>query len=313
MRALAVDLGGSHATCALVDATRVLAAGTLGVLPGAALQEVLPRITKVLRDVLCGAGEHARNCAGIALGFCGIVDSDACRVLSTNGKYDDAPRIDLAAWAADAFQMPLRIENDARLALLGERQAGAARGSNDVVMMTFGTGVGGAAMINGALVRGRHFQAGCLGGHFPVVHKGRLCTCGNLGCVEAEASTATLPAVCRAWPGFDQSTLAEAPTLDLKAVFDHAEAGDAIAAAMLDRVLEIWAAGAVALVHAYDPEILVLGGAAMRRAGTILPRIRRHVEAHAWTPWGRVEVRAAGLGGDAALLGAIPLLLETSR
>jgi len=74
------------------------------------------------------------------------------------------------------------------MALLGERHAGAAAGCDDVVMVTLGTGVGGAAMIGGRLLRGRHFQAGCLGGHLPVRFDGRRCICGAVGCVETEAS-----------------------------------------------------------------------------------------------------------------------------
>ena len=59
------------------------------------------------------------------------------------------------------------------MALLGERYAGAARGYDDVVMITLGTGVGGAAMIEGKLLRGKHAQAGCLGGHLPAKVGGR--------------------------------------------------------------------------------------------------------------------------------------------
>ena len=62
------------------------------------------------------------------------------------------------------------------------------------------------------------------------------------------------------------------------------------------------------MIHAWDPEVLVLGGGVMRRAAEVLPAIERHVQAHAWTPWGRVSVRAAALGDEAALLGAVPLL-----
>ncbi len=74
------------------------------------------------------------------------------------------------------------------MALLGERYAGAGRGFDDIVMTTLGTGIGGAAMIGGKLLRGKHAQAGCLGGHIPVKFGGRQCTCGAIGCAEAEAS-----------------------------------------------------------------------------------------------------------------------------
>ena len=95
------------------------------------------------------------------------------RILSTSSKYDDGPEIDLVAWARAELDLPLRLENDARTALLGERYAGAGQGCDDIVMMTFGTGIGGAAMIGGRLLHGKHFQAGCLGGHFAADYRGR--------------------------------------------------------------------------------------------------------------------------------------------
>jgi glucokinase len=62
------------------------------------------------------------------------------------------------------------------------------------------------------------------------------------------------------------------------------------------------------MVHAWDPEVLVVGGGVMKSASLVLPAIEAHVHAHAWTPWWKVSVRAAALGDEAALLGAVPLL-----
>jgi glucokinase len=241
------------------------------------------------------------------------VDADAGRVLSTNKKYEDAPGLDLAAWCREDLGLPFRMENDARMALLGERNAGAARGFDDVVMMTLGTGIGGAAMIGGALLRGRHYQAGCLGGHVAMNPRGRRCTCGGVGCAEAEASTWALPAICREWPGFVASGLVRESQLDFATLFRVAGAGDAVAEAILAHCIDVWAALAVGLIHAYDPEAIVVGGGVMRSGGRILSAIQKRVEETAWTPWGKVQVRPAQCGDDAALLGAIPLLQEARQ
>jgi len=308
MKALAVDLGGSHAACAVVDETCVLARRSVSLEAARGLAGALPVLADALRAAARAAGVAIADCAGLALGFCGLVDPFAGRVLSTNAKYDDAPALDLAGWCREALGRPFRVENDARLALLGERAAGAARGFDDVVMMTLGTGIGGVAMIEGRLLRGRHFQAGVLGGHLVAAFDGRRCTCGARGCVEAEASTWALPPIVRAMPGFERSALARAGRLDFEAVFASAATGDAVAVAARDRCLEVWAAGAVSMVHAWDPEVLVVGGGVMRRGPEVLPGIERRVHGESWTPWGKVSVRAAALGEDAALLGAVPLL-----
>jgi glucokinase len=273
---------------------------------------VLPVITETFHRLLGDLGIPLRQCAGLALSFCGLVDSSTARIISTNAKYDDAPGLDLQGWCREAFDLPFRAENDARMALLGEWHAGAGMGFEEIVMMTIGTGIGGAAMLQGRLLRGKHFQAGCLGGHFPVLFDGRRCTCGALGCAEAEASAWSLPEVCRSMAGFESSRLAAEPQITFENLFRHAEGGDSVATRARDRCLAVWSAAAIALIHAYDPEIVLLGGGVMKSAPVILPFVQSYVDRHAWTPWGRVDVRSAQLGNDAALLGAIPLLSQAT-
>jgi glucokinase len=308
--ALSADLGGGHVTCAVVGDHEIVAARALLTDKTAGLRPLLPVIADTLHQLLGSAGFPVQRCAGLALSVCGLVDSSTARIISTNAKYDDAPEVDLPGWCQEAFHLPLRAENDARMALLGEWHAGAGAGFSEIVMMTLGTGVGGAAMIGGRLLRGKHFQAGCLGGHFPIAFDGRRCTCGSRGCVEAEASAWSLPDVCRSLPGFERSRLAAEPEITFENMFRLAHGGDAVARLARDRCLAVWGAGAIALIHAYDPEIVLLGGGVMKSAATILPFMRSCVDQHAWTPWGRVEVHSARLGNDAALLGAIPLLSQ---
>lgn len=310
MKALAVDLGGSHATCGVVEDRTILAHKVVDTDSAKGLRAVLPVIAEAFGEVAQGRSVPLKEVSGVAVGFAGLADSRLGRVLSTNRKYDDAPEVDLVAWSRESFGLPLRIENDARLALLGESYAGAARGFTEVVMMTLGTGIGGVAMIEGKLLRGKHAQAGCLGGHIPVLFNGRPCTCGAIGCAEAEAAGWSLPLIVKEWPGISDSTLAKYPDIGFKELFEEAAKGDQAAVAIRDRCLNVWAADAVGLVHAYDPEIIVIGGGVMRSADLIIPYVERYVQKYAWTPWGKVKVRAAELGNNACLLGAVPLLSE---
>ncbi len=310
MQALAIDLGGSHATCAIVDERSILASeivttdGTIGLRP------VLPEIVRAFHRLLEQTHLKASDCLGIGFSFCGLVDSRTSEIVSTNQKYDDARGLDLKTWAKSELGVRLRLENDARMALLGERYAGAGRGFDDIVMTTLGTGIGGAAMISGKLLRGKHAQAGCLGGHIPVLFGGRQCTCGAIGCAEAEASGWSLPLIAREWPGFVQSRLAQEKAVNFESLFRLAKAQDPVALALRDRCLQVWATATVGLIHAYDPEIVIFGGGVMESADAILPHIQSYVEKHAWTPWGKVKVRAAELGNSAGIFGAIPLLSE---
>ena len=313
MKALAVDLGGTHVTCGLVEDRTLIAWETRDTNRARSLASVLPIIAETFQRLTQSNSFALQDFEGIAVGFAGLADSRTGRIMDTNGKYEDGPEIDLDAWSRKTLGIPARIENDARLALLGESFAGAATGFTDVVMMTLGTGIGGVAMIEGKLLRGKHAQAGCLGGHFPVLFTGRTCTCGAIGCAEAEASGWSLPLVVKEWPGVAQSALAQHAHVGFKELFEESARGDGIAIAIRDRCLNIWAADAVGMIHAYDPEIIVMGGGVMQSANVIVPYIEHYVQKYAWTPWGKVQVRPAALGNNAALLGAVPLLSETCK
>ena len=306
--AIGIDLGGSHATIALIKDEQILGSCHVSLDSAQPLRPALDVFAKSARKLLAELQMDATQCEGLALGFCGLADARIGRVVSTNKKYEDAPSIDFDAWCRQEFGLRFAIENDARMALLGERHAGAVRGCDNVVMITLGTGIGGAAMIEGKLLRGKHAQAGCLGGHLAARVGGRPCTCGAIGCLEAEASGWSLPFLAHEWPGFSASTLAGHDNIDFKILFELADAGDRVAVEVLDYCLKVWATGTVGLIHAYDPERIVIGGGVMRRAAVIIPYIQAYVNQHAWTPWGKVEIVAAQLGNDAGLFGAIPLL-----
>jgi glucokinase len=312
MEALALDMGGTHIGCAVVADREIIGTESIPSQNAGSLEALLPPIEKTLLRLLTEAKVNITECKGIAIGFPGIVETRTGNILSTLKKYDDAPRLNLSAWAKDTFGLPLRIENDARMALLGEQYAGAAVGYNDIVMITLGTGIGGAAMIHGRLLRGAHAQAGSLGGHLPLALHGDTCVCGNVGCAESEASGWSLPIIARRWENFSTSSIARLPEINFKELFAEAEKGDAVALQIRDHCLHVWAVNAVALVHAYDPEVIVIGGGVLRNQGyNIVASVFEYVTKHSWTPWGKVRCVGARLGENAALVGAIPLLQET--
>ncbi len=308
MKLLAVDLGGTHISCAAVEDRLLLERVRLDCDSSRNMSTYLSVITEILSGFV---DRHGTEFSGVSFGFCGLVDGSSARISSTNRKYPGSTEIDLPAWARQKFSLPLLLENDSRLALLGEWHCGAAEHHDDVVMMTLGTGIGTAAIINGQILRGRHSQAGILGGHFVVDLEGHDCSCGARGCAEAEASTFALRTLCIAWPGFDKSALQREEQIDFETLFLCAKDGDLIAQQIRRRCLDVWSATALSLVHAYDPELVVLGGGVMKSEFPILESIRSCLERRAWTPWGKVRVSAAILGSDAALYGGVPLFQES--
>lgn len=312
MSVLAADMGGTRIKAALVDAGRVVVRDVFPARSDLGLAPRLPALADAFERLCAGAGVAPGACDGIAISFPSLVDVRTGRVLAEYGKYRDAMTVDLRAWARERFGLFLAIENDARMACIGEWRHGAGRGCDNLVMVTLGTGLGTSAVIEGRVLRGVHGQAGCLGGHLTVRHGGRACSCGNAGCAEAEASTAFLAALAAGLPGFAQSPLAAEPALDYAAILEWVRRGDPTARRLLDHSVSVWGSLLVNLVHAYDPDLVIVGGGIMAGADLLLPALRAHVERYAHTPWGRVRVVPSELKDDAGVVAA-PWLVEEQR
>jgi glucokinase len=301
---IAIDLGGSFIKIGflqngeLVDRKEVPAQSASG------LRNQLPALESEINRLMTAHRVQKEEILGIGFSFAGLVDSTANRILSTNQKYDDGPETDLVGWAREKWNWPLFAMNDARMALLGEWQYGAGKGFTDLVMVTLGTGIGSAVLIGGELLIGKHFQAGNLGGHFVVNHNGAVCTCGNVGCVEAEASTWRLPSLLKEHPEFAESAIKNEKVLDFRALFYHAGNKDKMAKAVLEHCLSLWAAGIITMIHAFDPEVIVLSGGIMKSSAVILPALQEKTNQLAWTPWGKVKLVEAKHPDSAALYGA---------
>ncbi|HET9825149.1 MAG TPA: ROK family protein [Chitinophagaceae bacterium] len=300
---IGIDLGGTRIKSGLVKNDILLEKKIIDAESNKGLQSNLRKLEKAIDALLNKYEVRSGTLDGIALAFPGIVNPISKKIISTNKKYDDGPQLDLEGWVSQKWSTAFYIENDARMATVGEWKFGAGRGSNDVVAVTIGTGIGSSAIIEGRLLRGKHFQAGCLGGHFTVQYNGNKCTCGNIGCVEAQASTWNISKMIKADPDFLQSNLANERNLDFHAVFKASQNKDPLAIRIKYECLNIWSAGIINLIHAYDPEVVVLGGGIMNSKEEIIPYIQQRVDQYAWCPWGKVQVRASELMDDAAILG----------
>ena len=312
MTVLACDLGGTRTKLGIVRGGQVLAQSIVASNSKQGLAPQLPVLKAEWLRLLENTRLSLNDCKGVGVSFPSLIDYTNGRILDAYGKFDDAMDIDLRAWSRADLGLPLAIENDARMACIGEWQHGAGMGSGNLVMVTLGTGLGTCVIMEGRVLRGVHGQAGVLGGHITMRYGGRACACGNIGCAEAEASSFSLADLATAHPGFVNSPLANEPQIDFASVFRHAAAGDACATALRDHNLLVWSSLAVSLIHSYDPELLIFGGGIMASADVILPALRDYVGRHAHTPWGQVRVEASALGDQSALVAAEWLLEEQS-
>ena len=308
---IGIDLGGTRVKIGLVQDDTIISKVVMPALSASGLAVSLPVIAKHINQLLYGNGITADCLRGISLGFPGLVDPFQKKVLSTNAKYDDAFSVDLESWVKEQWNVPFFIDNDARMAAVGEWKFGAGKDTDNLVVMTIGTGIGTSVILEGKLLRGKHFQAGCLGGHISVQYNGRQCSCGNIGCVEAHAATWSIKQRIKEDKNYLQSTLSAKPVLDFEALFAAAEDEDALAFTVQQECLDIWSAAVVNLVHAYDPEVVVIGGGVMNKKEKVLPHITEQVHKHAWCPWGTVAIRSTELLSNAGILGAAYCLQHT--
>lgn len=303
--AVGVDMGGTTIKLGLVHEGSVVAQASLA---ASSHINLVTRLTEIADKVDELLTEHNAEPVGIGVAFPGIIDNIHYKVLSKYVKYPDAQDVDFSRWATERWNIPVAVENDAKAALIGEWQFGSGKGCNDLVLITLGTGVGSAAMINGKLLSGRNFIAGNLGGHMTINMHGNTCNCGNIGCLETEGSTWALAEEVKNAPRFFSSSLSKEDEIDFKKLFNHAAKGDRLAIETRDKCLDAWSLGIINLIHAFDPEKIVVGGGLMESHHAILPHIRKMITTYSWVKNNPPELVVAKHPNSAGLLGMYHLL-----
>ena len=299
---IGIDLGGTVIKIGLVCEGKVVASTRVDADSQHGLAARLSVIGESIDALMSSEGVSADDLVGIGLAFPGIVDFRNRRAASTNAKYDDAPEIDVEAWVKERYGVPFVMDNDARMAMVGEWLYGAGKGSENMVMMTIGTGIGTGAVVDSRPLYGRSWCAGSLGGHIIVDYRGRKCTCGNVGCVESHSASFFLPQIIGEDGRLSEDFRKDSSNHDYRILTEKYRRNDKDAVVALTGCMDVWAAAVVNYIHAYDPEVVVIGGGIMKSADIILPYLREKVNALAWCPAGPVRIEAAQTGDSAALL-----------
>ena len=301
--AIGVDIGGTGIKAGIVDVRGNLLES---------LHEPSPRSIPALRDFVRSLVKRAESpLRGIGIGCKGIIDASSTLVKSCPG---DLCFLEgrLLREVIGADDLAVCAENDARVALIGEVLWGVARGRRNVVMLTLGTGVGGAVLINGKVLEGSYGAAGHLG-HTTIDPAGGLCICGNYGCLETHFSSRAIESdywahMHRAVPGkLAMSATGEVPKTE--AIFRAAADGDECARYVVDRALDYLGAALVSFLHTFDPEIFVLGGNIVAAGPQLFAPIQERIARRTKILLGR-EVpitfqKIVGYGGVAGAAGLI--------
>ena len=206
----------------------------------------------------------------------------------------------------EKFNVPVYVENDVNCAAIGEARAGVARGHRQFICVTYGTGIGGAIVLDNEVYHGSHWSAGEIG-HM-LIHADKeaaVCSCGKHGCYEAYASTAAL---CRLAEGVLRYPV---DGREFFAVFNDGEHSS-----ILRTVFENWCMeicyGLLSVVHAFNPSLIVLGGGVMEEK-IVIEKIQQVLPPMLLPSFRNVEIARAALGNCAGIVGAAYLARENLK
>ena len=231
------------------------------------------------------------------------------------GSIDFAPnlkwkgRIPLAKLFAAYFDFPVYLTNDANAAAIGERIYGAAKGVDDFVMVTLGTGLGSGFVVNGNLVYGHDGFAGELG-HTIVEKNGRDCGCGRKGCLETYASASGIVRTAKEFlENSNTSVLADLNDITSKSIADAAHNGDQLALDIFDYTAEKLGFSLANTVAITSPKLIVLFGGLAQSGDLIIKPTKIYMEEYLLNIYkNKVAMLPSKLkASDAAILGASAL------
>jgi glucokinase len=265
-----------------------------------------------LVDLLVREIEEAREqrpaVAAVGLGIPATIDHDrGVAISAVNLPIDNLPIRELAE---ERTGLPVFVDNDANVAALAEHLYGAARGADNAVMLTIGTGIGGGLILGGGIFRGAT-GAGAELGHVVIAMDGLPCqgNCPGRGCVETYASGTAIAREGREAARREPDSalgkrLSDGEEIDGKVVTELALAGDATAVGVFELVGSRLGVALTSFANIFEPEVFVIGGGVIAAGDLLLEPARRELRERALPPMKDTPVLAAELGEDAGMIGA---------
>lgn len=301
-----IDLGGTNIAVAIVD--------EYGVIYGKArrktraprpYQEIFDDMALCVQEAARESGLTLEDLESVGIGCPGAIDTKKGIIeFSNNLDFYDVP---IVGYMEKALGKKVYVENDANAAAWGEFLAGSGKETQNMIMVTLGTGVGSGIIMDGHLLTGAWGKGAELG-HMVIALEGEPCTCGRKGCFETYASaTALVRQTKAAMKAHPESALwkvaGSLEQVNGKTAFD---ATDDVAKGVVEQYLHYLAEGVVNIVNIFQPEVVTLGGGISHSGEAILAPIRQAIKERSFARHGKeqTQVTCATLGNDAGIIGA---------
>lgn len=303
---IGVDLGGTHIGAGIVDdKCGILYKEECPTLAHRPYEEVMQSIVDLCKSVIKNSGVDEEEIDSVGIGMPGIETPEGlahCKNLFWHG-------VTLREDLKNALGKDIFIDNDAHAAALGEVEFGSLKGANDAIMLTLGTGVGGAIIVNKHILAGYHHAGGELG-HVTFVHGGIPCACGRDGCLEKYAAATALIRIGQEYAQkHSDSILHEVKeSLDditAKDIVDGAREHDTACELAFDDYCEYLSDGIVSFINMLNPQKVCIGGGLSQAGEFLFEKVREKCRERYFSPLHiDTEIVPAMLKNDAGILGA---------
>lgn len=270
-------------------------------------EQILPDVAASIQQKMKEHGLLPNDVQGVGLGIPAPVKEDGIVRGTANlgWKYKEVKN-ELESLTG----LTVKTGNDANMAALGEMWLGAGKGHENLVMVTLGTGVGGAIIFDGKCVSGGHGAAGEIG-HVCVNEKEtQVCGCGRKGCLEQYASATGIARMARQKISREKTnSILKENDVNAKKVFDAVKAGDKMAKAVAEEFGKYLGYALANIVVVCDPTIIIIGGGVSKAGEILLPYIEKPFREKVFFANEKTEFALAKLGNDAGICGAARLVL----
>lgn len=308
-----IDLGGTTINGAILDYEgNLIFTHTIDTKSELGEQIVLKRIIKIINYVIKKSKVSDNNIKGIGIGVPGPLDIKKGIIISnTNLPFRN---FNIVKPIKDYFKVPVYLDNDANVGAIGEYKFGSGRGSKNMIFITISTGVGGGAILNGNIYRGKSSNALEIG-HMTLKKDGPMCNCGNFGCVEALASGTAIAKKARTeLKNGKVSSLKKLNKISAYNVFQEAKNGDRLARQIVGEALEYIGICVSNMITIFDPDIIVIGGGVSKAGDIVFNKINKVIKERCFGAIGKnTKVTKASLLDNSGVIGAASLVIFEER
>lgn len=312
MYVVGVDIGGMSVKVGLVDENGKIIAKNRRVTEKK-FSDAVKLMIEQIENLLAQNNVSENEIKGIGIGVPGFTNSKTLTIEQlTNLEWENAP---IGEILKNRFNVEVSLSNDANVAVLGEVRYGVAKGYQNCVMFTLGTGVGGGAIVDGKLLEGFESK-GAEFGHATLIFGGEPCGCGRRGCVEQYVSaTAIIRQTKNAMLEDKDSSMwrfvdGNLDNVDGRTAFECAKLGDKTANKVVDKYIEYLGESVLSVLNVFRPEIFLLGGGLSAQGDYLIDKLREYCERYDYGYKGapKTEFKVAVLGNDAGIIGAASLI-----